>query len=247
MGKHIDKMMGLNFLSDYSYFRENRNPSKEILSPEEIEKLAEVEIKYYRDSKNINLRYKALIYFMGTTGCRISEALNLMWSDIGGETAVFKDTKNGETRYVPVTPLVLNLMKQLPKESDRVFNLTTPWCVRLDIKLRAERVGINKNIYPHLFRHSFITTMLKNGCPIPLLARIVGHKDWGSTNRYTHLVLSDLENALYSYHPLLKANQSFYLVKQRVNAVIRNLVDNSRFNISFSETDSRITIQIASI
>lgn len=191
LGKHVDKYFHLNQIQDYTYFRENQVIPKEVLTPQEIEQLANVRIDYTKKSDYINQRQKALILLLGLTGCRIGEALSLLYSDIHASPSyvIFRDTKNGEDRIVPISQNLYDLLMDLPKMSDYLFSsqrggLLEQQQVNLDIKRRAEAVGRKKRVWCHLFRHSYITTMLERGVDALHVAHLVGHKDLKNTVRY---------------------------------------------------------------
>lgn len=248
IAKHYATFSGNTELSKYTFFKEDRNKLLfEVITPDEIIKLAEVHIKYRKNSDEINLRHKALIYLLGTTGCRIGEAINLTWNDLRQSPimVIFRDTKNGETRYVPISEFLFDLLNQLPKKNDKIFGIATEWMFKYDLKERAVKVGITHNVYPHLFRHSFITTMIQQQCPIALIARIVGHHDWSSTSRYTHLITSDLENALYTYHPLLRGNQTFEMLSKRIEDQLNKIIDIKSFKYIITKNQDTLEIKIS--
>lgn len=51
----------------------------------------------------------------------------------------------------------------------------------------ASRAGINKSIYPHLFRHSFATNKLNAGMPMPVIQHLMGHESPATTQIYAEL------------------------------------------------------------
>jgi Phage integrase family len=56
-----------------------------------------------------------------------------------------------------------------------------------EIKDFAARVGIDERTYPHLLRHSFATAMVRNGCPLPVVQKLLGHASISTTAIYTHV------------------------------------------------------------
>jgi integrase/recombinase XerD len=67
------------------------------------------------------------------------------------------------------------------------------------IKQAAQRVGINKNISPHTFRHSFATHLLKGGANIRQVQELLGHENILTTEIYTHLDSSHLRQTMETH------------------------------------------------
>ena len=247
--KHLDKYLKLNNLTDYTYFKETYQ-MKEILSPQEIQALAGTTLPYKRDAEYMNLRQKCLIWLLGTTGSRIGEALSLKWRDIGSEPphVIYRETKNGEVRVVPIGKSVFDLIQTLPRRSEFVFSsyrggvLGQPQ-LNLDFKRRAHAIGIKKPVYNHIFRHSYITTMLEAGVDVSDVARIVGHKNLNSTMRYKNSLLGYYAGVV-QLHPLIRSSLSLSQISLNLKKDLEKLVDTSQFTILHEETSKNLSIQI---
>ena len=61
------------------------------------------------------------------------------------------------------------------------------------LKKIAKDAGIEKNVYPHIFRHSVATVLLSNGADIRIVQEILGHANITTTEIYTHVEKSDLK------------------------------------------------------
>ena len=81
--------------------------------------------------------------------------------------------------------------------------LTTRSLRRL-ISAHAHEAGIEKEITPHVFRHSFATELLNNGVDIRYLQELLGHSSIAATQVYTHVSKSLLQDIYMSTHPLSK-------------------------------------------
>jgi integrase/recombinase XerD len=69
------------------------------------------------------------------------------------------------------------------------------------IKDLAERIGLQKTISPHTFRHSFATHLLEGGANLRAIQEMLGHESITTTEIYTHLDQRYLKEAILSFHP----------------------------------------------
>ena len=81
--------------------------------------------------------------------------------------------------------------------------LTTRSLRRL-ISAHAHEAGIEKEITPHVFRHSFAMELLNNGVDIRYLQELLGHSSIAATQVYTHVSKAFLRDIYMSTHPLAK-------------------------------------------
>ena len=81
--------------------------------------------------------------------------------------------------------------------------LTTRSLRRL-ISAHAHEAGIQKEITPHVFRHSFAMELLNNGVDIRYLQELLGHSSIAATQVYTHVSKAFLRDIYMSTHPLAK-------------------------------------------
>lgn len=247
--KHLDKFLKLNNLLDYTYFKETYQP-KEILTPGEIEALAGIVVPYRKDREYVNLRQRCLIMLLGTTGSRIGEALALKWSDlmVTPPHVIYRETKNGDVRAVPLGQSIFDLLTSLPHRSEYIFSSYRQGAIgqpqlNLDFKRRAKGVGITKPVYNHIFRHSYITTMLEIGVDVSDVARIVGHRNLNSTMRYKNSLLG-YYSQIAQLHPLLKQSLTMEQITTRTKDFINKLLDKSVFDTWIKEENGRLLIEI---
>ena len=147
-----------------------------------------------------NFKYKAIIKLLYNTGMRISELVNLKLQDVDliARTVTIRKAKSGEGRVVSIgkeTTLMLKeyIDKYRKEGSDYLFTSRTGKkmdriTIFTHIKKLAKKVGINKNISPHTFRHSSATNLLLKGVDLRTIQMRLGHKSLDTVEIYTHIV-----------------------------------------------------------
>jgi integrase/recombinase XerD len=192
----------------------------EVLSIEEIDSL----INAIDLSKDEGHRNKAILETLYSCGLRVSELINLKFSDLFFEEGFIRVIgKGNKERLVPVSPSVekeigiytkntRNHMKIQSGNENIIFlnrrgvQLTRVMIFTI-IKNLAEIAGINKSISPHTFRHSFATHLLEGGANLRAIQEMLGHESITTTEIYTHLDQRFLRDAIITFHP--RNNNSF--------------------------------------
>lgn len=156
-----------------------------------------------------NLRDKAIIAMLFSTGCRISELLNLNVEDVATDEPMVCG-KGDKYRQVFIDKHARRYLNDyLTSRTDRykpIFTTTqrsriTVQRVEQIIHDAAQMAGIDKRVTPHTFRHSTITDYILNGAPIALVQKIAGHANIQTTiNTYTHLTEKDKRETFTRYH-----------------------------------------------
>jgi integrase len=130
-----------------------------------------------------------------STGARRGELLTLHWPDVDLKRRVltFRETKNGETRVVPVTGYALDILTQHAKirrsNTDLVFPNGTgrkPLAIRNAFENAMERADI-PNFRFHDLRHTFASYLAMQGASLLDIATVLGHKTLQMVQRYAHL------------------------------------------------------------
>lgn len=132
------------------------------------------------------------------TAMRQGELISLRWEhiDLTRRIAHLPDTKNGESRTVPLSTVAVEVLRELPRSlNGQVFpGLTTEAIKRA--YLRAIRSARIVNLRFHDLRHEATTRLFEKGLNIMEVASITGHKDLRMLRRYTHLKAEDLARKL---------------------------------------------------
>jgi integrase len=132
------------------------------------------------------------------TAMRQGELISLRWEhiDLTRRIAHLPDTKNGESRTVPLSTTAVEVLRELPRSlHGQVFpGLTTEAVKRA--YLRAIRSARIVNLRFHDLRHEATTRLFEKGLNIMEVASITGHKDLRMLRRYTHLKAEDLARKL---------------------------------------------------
>jgi integrase len=127
------------------------------------------------------------------TGMRRGEIISIKWKavDILKRTIELKDTKNGESRIVPLSTEALNLLKSIPRRIDgKVFDITAHAITYAFIRA-CKRAGIS-DLHFHDLRHEAITRMFEKGLNVMEVGSVSGHKTLQMLKRYTHLRAEEL-------------------------------------------------------
>ena len=183
------------------------NPVSKVSFYREVEKkprfLQNEEIKELLD--NSNGLYPVLYTFL-KTGLRKSELINLKWKDIDFKrkylTIESKEdwrTKTGNTREIPITDDLVEILNKLPKASDYVFlnshGRKYGFHLTERVKRLAKSIGIS-DVTVHALRHTFISHLVMNGVDLVSIKELAGHSDIKTTMRYAHLAPGHLRKSI---------------------------------------------------
>ena len=252
LAKHVDRFYKINQMQDYSYF-DKTTPPPDVLKPEQIEDMANIIINYARNSDELNKRQKALIYTLFLTGARINEILSLTWNDMRKEPTyllVINQTKIHEVRYAAIPKSLYDLILSLPKYSNYIFSNREGRPIdaettSLDLKRRAKVCGIDKRVYNHIIRHSFVNFMLRAGTPLHIVSRMVGHKRIETTNTYyIHTMLEELSDMLHQHHPHLKKAQTLETIAKKGKHMLQSFIDSERFGVRLKKHKSHVKFEV---
>ena len=200
---HTEKIIGQ---IDFQEF-ESLSNSKKI--PKAISKvqMEQIFLNLY-DSKQTNKElYILVLKLIYLSGLRISEALNLKWSDINHQdNSIYVYGKGSKERKVYIIKDFLDHLKNLDKKNQYVFTLNSRKISARSVNKFLENCYndsiIKDKLSSHVFRHSFATTMLENNADIRHIQKLLGHSSISTTEIYTKVAKSMKKRVLDSYHPL---------------------------------------------
>ena len=141
--------------------------------------------------------WSTLWHFILVTGCRLSEALDLKWSDIRVDMVIFRNRKSRQDLALPLPEEIIEELKSLPRYCEYVFSINghisrhTAGC---HFRRLMTRLGLKGNI--HMLRHTAATHLLARGVDLATVSSILGHKNIITTQRYTHMLPDKLQDAL---------------------------------------------------
>ncbi|GAA0296652.1 integrase/recombinase XerD [Gracilibacillus halotolerans] len=186
-----------------------------VLSSEEIDRLLSFPI-----TNKFDVRNKAMLETLYATGLRVTELISLKMDDLHlnmGFVRCFG--KGSKERIVPLGDMAKDAIENYlsdsresllnKKESDYLFlnhhgrQLSRQgfWKVMKQI---SKEVGIQKDLSPHMLRHSFATHLLENGADLRAVQEMLGHADISTTQIYTHVSKLRLKDIYQNFHPRAK-------------------------------------------
>jgi integrase/recombinase XerD len=185
------------------------------------ETLNELQVQQLIESVNVTaplgLRDRAILELLYASGLRISELSHARLENLSSDEGILRVTgKGNKTRLVPVgrkacealAVYVENERPKLvkPRSGSEIFlsargtRLTTVRIWQI-VKHHAQHSGLDRNVYPHLLRHSFATHLLSNGADLRIIQEMLGHADISTTQVYTHVDQQRLKAVHRRFHP----------------------------------------------
>jgi len=206
-----DKKITKNPFENMDAFKSHKK-IPEVLSKDEIEKL----ISAPDLSNKEGIRDKAILELLYSAGVRVSELVNMELTDINLEEKIVRCFgKGSKERIVPVGDYLIDAVANyldirntfikkgyspylfVTRRGDK-FTRMGIWKI---VKNYAKKAGVTKDVYPHIFRHSFATHLLSGGADLRSVQEMLGHSDISTTQIYTHVDKSRLKKIHKQFHP----------------------------------------------
>ena len=181
------------------------------LSISEVDKLLNIPLNSEFDYRN-----KAMLELMYGTGLRVSELVSIEYSNIDFENSIIRiNGKGKKERIIPLGEVASYYLKvYLSDYRSKLLKRNTYNQVFLNnhgkpitrqgfnyiLENIRELTGIEKEITPHVLRHSFATHLLEGGADIRSIQEMLGHENISTTNIYTEVVNDVLRSNYEMYH-----------------------------------------------
>lgn len=222
VNRHISSLKSFfNYLVDESIIKVS--PMEEVSSLKKAKKLPKyLSISEVNKLLNIPLnsefdyRNKAMLELMYATGLRVSELVSIEYSNIDFENSIIRiNGKGKKERIIPLGEIASYYLKvYLSDYRSKLLKRNTYNQVFLNnhgkpitrqgfnyiLENIRELTGIEKEITPHVLRHSFATHLLEGGADIRSIQEMLGHENISTTNIYTEVVNDVLRSNYEMYH-----------------------------------------------
>jgi site-specific recombinase XerD len=172
------------------------------------------------DESEIDLRNRAIIELLFSSGLRVSELVSLNKGSINlkrkeftvrgkgnKDRLVFISEKAAQSlssylqkRLDNLPPLFLSYSRNNISANDGSYRRITARSIQRIIEKYAKIAGLTKHVTPHTMRHSFATDLLMNGADIRSVQTMLGHSSIVTTQVYTHITDSHLKDAYEHFH-----------------------------------------------
>ena len=162
-------------------------------------------------------RNKAILETLYSCGLRVSELIYLRLSNLYFNKGFIRVIgKGNKERLIPISQTAIREINHYREDrkhlhiednfKDILFlnrrgKQLTRVMVFVIVKRLAEKAGINKNISPHTFRHSFASHLIEGGADLRAIQEMLGHESITTTETYTHLDRTYLRETIIEHHP----------------------------------------------
>lgn len=165
-----------------------------------------------------DLRDRAILEVLYSTGVRVSELVGLNWNDIDFQLGIVRVVgKGSKERIIPIGEVALQALREHSLEVARKWGraakgaapvflnrrgdrITTRSVARI-VEKRLQAAGIHVQVGPHGLRHTFATHLLNGGADLRVIQELLGHASLSTTQRYTHVNLDQLTAVYDKAHP----------------------------------------------
>jgi integrase/recombinase XerD len=165
-------------------------------------------------------RDRAIVELLYASGLRVSELCSARLENLDLEQGFIRVVgKGNKQRLVPVGSGARQALERyLSSGRPALVGAKTGGEVFLSVRGRkltnqriwqllgelAARAGLEKDVHPHMLRHSFATHLLQGGADLRIIQELLGHADISTTQVYTHVDARGLQSAHRQFHPRAK-------------------------------------------
>lgn len=202
---HTEEKIKKNPMSKIKSLKLDKKGARQALSVEELERLRDA-CEGYRE--------KALVEFLVSSGCRLSEVAQLSVGDLNLTDRSVQVTGKGDKDRAVYFSVRARLMLQEyireRKGGEGLFcSCKSPYqplkqrAIQRIIHTISERAGLAARVHPHLLRHTFATHAINGGMDVTVIQKLLGHEDVSTTQIYA--ALND-ETIRHQYNKFIAAN-----------------------------------------
>ena len=173
------------------------NRRERFLSPDEAGRLLKAA------GESVNPQLRPIVGLLLLTGARVSELLHAEWKhiDLDRRSWLIPVSKTGKSRYVPLSQAAIDLIKQLPTFDGCPYLIPNPETKKPFVSIKHGWQKVRKDarlagLRIHDLRHSFASLAAVAGIDLFAIGKILGHADYKSTMRYSHLANETLLSAV---------------------------------------------------
>ena len=171
---------------------------------------------------SLGQRDSLLLEMLYATGCRVGELVSIKVKDIDfSQRKILIVGKGNKERYLNYGEYCEDILNKYLNDgyfslnrygSEYLFlnnngGVLTERGVRFILDKIIHKTGINKNISPHMIRHSFATHLLNEGCDLLTVQKLLGHESIKATQVYTHVTTDRLKEVYYKSFPRAKIDK----------------------------------------
>jgi len=185
-----------------------------VLSFEEIELI----INSPNDKEKLGLRDRALLELLYSSGLRVGELIGIKINDLFFSDEVIRVIgKGAKQRIIPVGESAIKWVTKYLTSSRPLFEKKGKSLSHIFLNNRGTKLsrmgiwkivdkytkeaGIEKEVHPHTFRHSFATHLLEGGADLRAVQEMLGHADISTTQIYTHIDREYIKQMHRDFHP----------------------------------------------
>lgn len=184
----------------------------DVLSVEEIDRIiSSVDLSLPEGQRN-----RAILEVLYSCGLRVSELISLRLSDLFFDEGFIRVIGKGDKqRLVPIGEPAMLAIEQYIAQSRRGYTSRTEDILFLNrrggqlsrqmvfimIQRQCRAAGIEKEVSPHTFRHSFATHLIENGADLRAVQEMLGHESIETTEIYTHINTKKWQENILLHHP----------------------------------------------
>lgn len=222
------------------------NPSESIKEPQKERRLprailTDKEVRAVLDQPNLGMlmgiRDRTILEVFYSTGIRLDElcSLTIYDADFQGQMLRINKGKGQKDRVVPIGKHAIRFLREYitkvrPRFTrknrtnrhlfvDRYGKPISKQVVSIMIRTYARAANIKKQVTAHTFRHTFATTLIKNGAEITAVQRMLGHAELKTTEIYVRALGIDLKKAHKKTHPRERDKEERSTIKPRIERV----------------------------